>query len=382
MVAVALLALGVGGGDSTTTTVLDQTPLSGTTTLGEDGLGAVPSARDIYARDAPGVVYVRAGGDAVARIASPFGGGQADPQPGESSGTGFVLDAAGHILTNHHVVGNAREVSVEFSDERTVRAQVLGDDSTNDLALLRVDPTQADLHPLTLGDSGSARVGDPVLAIGNPFGLGRTLTTGVVSALQRQLKGPNGLTIQNVIQTDAPIGPGNAGGPLLDAGGRVIGITARMEGNGNGGIGFAIPVDTAKELLPELKRTGSVAHPYVGITGLTIDPVIAEQEVGTKQGVLVQTVYAGSPAARAGLHGGSVESQINGNRIQLGGDVITALDGRTLTSMEELTSAMAERKPGDRVELGILRERKAMRLVVRLGTAPKTQPTEAQAHTP
>lgn len=380
MVAVALLALGVGGDRPATTTVLEQAPSSSApgAGAGEAG-GSVLSARDIYERDADGVVFVSASTSAIA-AGAPFGPGRSQ-QGRTSSGSGFVLDARGHILTNRHVVGDARTVRVEFTGDRAVDAQVIGEDPTNDLALLRVDPGAAELRPLALGDSSSARVGDPVLAIGNPFGLDRTLTTGVVSALSRQLRAPNGFTMANVIQTDAPITPGSSGGPLLDASGRVIGITSQIAADaagGNAGIGVAVPINTAKRLLPELKRTGRVAHAYVGIQGITIDDSLRELQLRSDHGVLVQTVYARSPAAKAGVRGGTIESQLAGRRIQLGGDVIVSLDGRPLGSMEELTAAMAQRRPGDVVKLGILRDGRALQLAVKLGTAPKRVPSASQ----
>lgn len=373
MVAVALLTLGVGGRDSTTTTVLEQAQFSGATTPA-DGAAPELTPHAIYERDAPGVVFVRSRPVAVAAD-SPFG--ERQPQSG-ASGTGFVLDSEGHILTNQHVVGEASTVQVEFSDTRTVTAKVLGEDPTNDLALLRVDPASADLRPLTLGDSTTARVGDPVVAIGNPFGLERTLTTGVVSALERQLTAPNGFTIQNVIQTDAPINPGSSGGPLIDASGRVIGITSQIASTGgsNAGIGFAVPIDTATKLLPELKRTGSVAHAYLGITVTTIDASLDGVQPQLHRGVLVQAVIKRSPAARAGVRGGTVESQVGGNRIQLGGDVITSINGRTLKTAEELTAALAKYRPGDRIRLGILRGGEAMQLEVTLARAPKQAPSQ------
>src|SRR5829696_1887896 len=233
VVAVALLALDVGGTTSTTT-VVQQAPVASPRIAGDGDGASGLTAHDIYERDAPGVVYVRA--EIPQDESSPFGLPQG--QGGAASGTGFVIDGDGHILTNFHVVENATKVTVGFDDNRVVEARVLGTDATNDLALLKVDPDGLKLSPL---------------AIGNPFGLDRTLTTGVVSALQRQITAPNGFTIQHVIQTDASINPGNSGGPLLDAAGRVIGINSQIvaggTSGGNVGIGFAVPINTAKRLL-------------------------------------------------------------------------------------------------------------------------------------
>jgi S1-C subfamily serine protease len=381
VVAVALLVLDVGGG-GTTTTVVQQAPVASPSSEGGQAARTAAqqglTAHDIYERDAPGVVHVRS----VLRSttsSSPFG----TDQGGEATGTGFVIDGDGHILTNYHVVADASSVSVGFDDNRVVDARVLGTDATNDLALLQVDPAGLKLAPLQLGDSSTAQVGDPVLAIGNPFGLDRTLTTGVVSALQREISAPNGFTIQHVIQTDAPINPGNSGGPLLDAAGRVIGINSQIitggAGNGNVGIGFAVPINTAKKLLPQLKQSGSVVHAYLGITGATIDASLADLQLKVDKGVLVQTVTADGPAARAGVHGGTIESQLGGARIMLGGDVIQSFDGHEIDSMSDLTGEIAKHRPSDRIRLGILRSGDPKQLTVMLGTAPRVAPSQTQS---
>ncbi|HKG03303.1 MAG TPA: trypsin-like peptidase domain-containing protein [Conexibacter sp.] len=382
VVAVALLLLDVGGG-GTTTTVVQQAPVaspSGTSAAAAAEQGGL-TAHDIYERDAPGVVHIRSELKASAST-SPFG----TDQGGEATGTGFVIDAEGHILTNYHVVADATSVDVGFDDNRVVQARVLGTDATNDLALLQVETDGLKLSPLQLGDSKTAQVGDPVLAIGNPFGLDRTLTTGVVSALQRQITAPNGFTIQHVIQTDAPINPGNSGGPLLDAAGRVLGINSQIisggAGNGNVGIGFAVPINTAKKLLPQLKQTGSVVHAYLGITGATIDASLADLQLKVSKGVLVQTVEPDGPASKAGLHGGTIESQVGGARIMLGGDVIQSFDGDAVDSMSDLTADIAQHKPGDRIRLGILRSGNAKQVTVALGTAPRTAPSQSQTQSP
>lgn len=380
VVAVALLVLDLGGGDGTTTTVVQQAPVASPSAEAGSGAEEGLTAHDIYERDAPGVVFVRSEreGDT---DASPFG----TDQGGEATGTGFVIDGEGHILTNYHVVADATSVSVGFDDNRVVPARVLGTDATNDLALLRVEDTDGlKLAPLALGDSSTAQVGDPVLAIGNPFGLDRTLTTGVVSALQRQITAPNGFTIQHVIQTDAPINPGNSGGPLLDAAGRVIGINSQIvssgaAGGGNVGIGFAVPINTAKKLLPQLKQSGSVVHAYLGITGATIDASLDDLQLRVDRGVLVQTVQADGPAADAGLRGGTIESQLGGARIMLGGDVIQTFDGKPIDSMSDLTGEIARHKPGDRVRLEILRSSDEKTITITLGRAPRTAPSQTQS---
>src|SRR3954464_5947782 len=302
------------GGSSKTTTVVQQAPLA--TADASQKSGGPLTARDIYKRDAPGVAFITA--QIVQRTPSPFGTQQ---QQGTSTGSGFVLANNGTIATNAHVVDGATKVAVRFGDGASRPATILGVDKSTDLALLKIDPKGANLHPLTLGSSHGLQAGDPAIAIGNPFGLDRTLTTGVVSALQRQIKAPNGFTIDNVIQTDAAINPGNSGGPLLDATGRVIGINSQIEtgggGNGNVGIGFAIPIDTAKTLIPQLKDKGSVDHAYLGITSSTIDGSLAGLNLPVKKGALVQQVQQGSPAAKAGIQGGDIQAQMNGDAILL-----------------------------------------------------------------
>jgi S1-C subfamily serine protease len=384
VVAAALLATGVGGGS--TTTVVQQAPMASPTSSSGSSSGSSAegtlTAHDIYERDAPGVVFIRS--RIVQQVQSPFGLAP-ESQQSTATGTGFVIDGEGHVLTNYHVIAGASEVTVGFDDKRFVQAKVLGTDPQNDLALLKVDPSGLTLKPLQLGDSATANVGDPVLAIGNPFGLDRTLTTGVVSALQREIQAPNGFAIQHVIQTDAPINPGNSGGPLLDAAGRVIGINSQIEtggaGNGNVGIGFAVPINTAKRLLPELKKSGTVVHAYLGITGVTIDNALADLQLKVERGVLVQSVQAGGPAARAGIHGGSIESQVGGQSLVLGGDVIVSLDGKAVDSMEALSSQIARHEPGDELKVGLLRSGSPKTVTVTLGKAPAQAPGQ-QSQTP
>jgi S1-C subfamily serine protease len=241
------------------------------------------------------------------------------------------------------------------------------------VALLKIDPTGADLHPLVLGSSHGLQVGDPTIAIGNPFGLDRTLTTGVVSALQRQIKAPNGFTIDNVIQTDAAINPGNSGGPLLDATGRVVGINSQIEtgggGDGNVGIGFAIPIDTVKHEIGALKAKGTVQYAYLGVTTQTIDASFAGL-LPVKSGALVQAVTAGSPAAKAGLRGGDITAQVGGESVALGGDIITKVDGRAVNTGDDLTAIVGHHKAGDKVSVEFLRDGKSKTAEVTLGKRP------------
>ncbi len=250
----ATIAASGGFGSSTKTVTVQETPIvSASISAGKQAL----TAREVYARDAPGVVFVNATGINESQSTSEFLKGEGGEQ-GTATGSGFEIDDNGAILTNWHVVQGAVSVTVSIEHGRTVKASVIGKDPSDDLAVLRVPTDGLTLHPLTLGDSSSAQVGDPVFAIGNPFGLARTLTTGVISALQRQITSPNGVTIDNALQTDAPINPGNSGGPLLNEHGEVIAINSQIETGGNGGgnvgIAFAIPINTAKSELPDLER--------------------------------------------------------------------------------------------------------------------------------
>ena len=377
LVAGAVAVLDVGGA-SKTTTVVQQAPLATADANQKDG-GPL-TAREIYKRDAPGVAFITA--QIVQRTSSPFDFGIPQEQQGTSTGSGFVLDKDGTIATNAHVVDGATKVSVRFGDGAAHPAKILGVDKSTDLALLKIDPKGVDLHPLALGSSRGLQVGDPTIAIGNPFGLDRTLTTGVVSALQRQIKAPNGFTIDNVIQTDAAINPGNSGGPLIDATGRVIGINSQIEtgsgGNGNVGIGFAIPIDTVKQKINDLKTKGTVQYAYLGVSSQTIDSSFAGL-LPVKSGALVQTVTAGSPAAKAGLQGGDITAQVGGTPVALGGDIITKVDNQVVKTADDLSSVVGRHKAGDKVKVEFVRDRKTKTVEVTLGKRPASLSADQQA---
>jgi len=365
--AVALLDI---GGHDKTTTVVQQAPLATADANQRDS--GVLTARDIYKRDAPGVAFITA--QIVQRTqASPFDFGIPQEQQGTSTGSGFVLDESGTIATNAHVVEGSTKVSVRFGDGATHAAKVLGVDKSTDLALLKIDPKGVDLHPLTLGSSKGLQVGDPTIAIGNPFGLDRTLTTGVVSALQREIKAPNGFTIDHVIQTDAAINPGNSGGPLIDATGKVIGINSQIEtgggNNGNVGIGFAIPIDTVKQKIEQLKTKGTIQYAYLGVSAATVDSSFAGL-LPVKSGALVQSVTAASPAAKAGIHGGSITAQVGGAPVVLGGDIITKVDGTAIATNQQLSSVISKHKPGDKVKVEFMRDHHSKTVEVTLTTRP------------
>ncbi|HEX8205182.1 MAG TPA: trypsin-like peptidase domain-containing protein [Solirubrobacteraceae bacterium] len=337
-----------GGGDGgTRTTIVQQAPLD---TGSEDG-GLTPA--EIYQRDAPGVVFILA--DVVSQSQSPFDFGA--PQRGQSTGSGFVIDREGNILTNAHVVEGATNVTVQFADERTADAEIRGRDPSSDLALIKVDPDGLELKPLSLGTSKDVEVGDPTVAIGNPFGLDRTLTTGVVSALQRRIDAPDGFQITDVIQTDAAINPGNSGGPLIDAGGRVIGINSAIRTGGGGeggniGIGFAVPIDTAKRVLPTLKEGDDVERAYLGVTTATVTP---DLNLRAESGAVVQDLEPLGPADRAGVRPG---------------DIIVGVDGRPVKSTDDVSRLVDAKDPGDEVEVEVIRAGERERVKVKLAKRP------------
>ncbi len=379
LVALALAAaLGLTGGE--TTTVVQQAPLSNPRApVNADGDAL--TARDIYKRDAPGVVFVRA--KVVEQTPSPFG--PSERREGEATGSGFVIGAGGLILTNAHVVDGATEIEVRFQDDKRAKAKVLGKDRSTDIALLKVDPKDLELRPLQLGSAKNVEVGDPVVAIGNPFGLDRTLTTGVVSAKAREIQGLNGFTISDVIQTDAAINPGNSGGPLIDGAGRVIGINTQIAtgagGSGNVGIGFAVPIDTAKRLLPDLKK-GSVETGYLGVTTREVNEDLEGLNLPADSGVLVIDVQRGGPAAKSGIRGGSIEAQLEGEPVTLGGDIIVAVDGKALKTSEQLASYIGSKRKGDTVSVTLVRDGKRKTVRVKLAERPQNGPQVAPQPAP
>ncbi len=355
VVAVIAAAGGLSSSQKTVTVVQQAAPIA-PSNASQQNTGLTP--HQIYEKDAPGVAFVTS--TIVRQSESPFGlGGSEGQQQGTATGSGFVINSDGTILTNYHVVENAVKVTVSFEHGKTVEAKVVGKDPSNDLAILRIPTEGLTMHVLTLGDSSKAQVGDPVLAIGNPFGLDRTLTTGVVSALQREITAPNGFTISNVLQTDAPINPGNSGGPLLNEAGEVIGINSQIETGGSGGgsvgIGFAVPINTAKSELTQLEKGGTVRSAYLGVSTLTIDGSLSALNLPVKAGALVETVEGGTPAAKAGIRGGNLEVQTSGGKVAVGGDIVVAVDGKTIANAEDLTSVIGSKKPGDTISVEVLR---------------------------
>lgn len=359
---VAVGAVALLGGLEGDTTVITETASAPNPPLASP-TGAL-SVNEIYQRAAPGVV----------QITSTSGNIGGPPQ--QALGSGFVLDKAGRIVTNYHVIDGANQIRVSFSNRDTVEARLIGSDPSTDLALLQVGTSASALTPLPLGDSDRVQVGDAVVAIGNPFGLDRTVTSGIVSALQRLITAPNSFTIDHVIQTDAPINHGNSGGPLLNSRGQVIGVNTQIEtggipNSGNVGIGFSVPSNTVKDVVAQLMRTGRVDHAYLGITGQAINSVVADKyNLPVASGVLVGSVTSDSGAAKAGLLGGKTQVVVAGQTYVLGGDIIVSLDGRPISSIEQLREAIAAHKPGDKVSLGIYRDATKTGVTVTLGRQP------------
>ncbi len=332
--------------------------------------GSDRTVGQVYQEDAQGVAFIAA--EEKATAPSPFG---APSGGGTATGSGILIDSDGHVLTNAHVVDGSASVTVKFGEGESLPAKVLGADDSTDIAVLSVDAGSVDAKPLDLGDSDAVKVGDGAIAIGNPYGLDRTVTTGIISALQRQISAPNGFTISDVIQTDAAINPGNSGGPLIDAGGRVIGVNSQIAtgsgGSGSVGIGFAVPINTAKSVAEQIIDGGSVKHAYLGIEGADLNGDLAKiLNLDVDQGVLVQKVTPDGPAAAAGLEAGDATVAFEGAQVKAGGDVITAIDGKSITGMEDLIAAVNAKEPGDTATLTVLRGGSTRDLDVQLADRP------------
>ena len=318
------------------------------------------TVNEIYDGASAGVAFIEAAGAEQAAPQTPFGGPPAPAPEQRASGSGFVIDDEGHVMTNAHVIDGAGQIEVTLGDdEASYEAELVGQDNSTDIAVLKVDAPADELEPLALGDSSALDVGDPVVAIGNPFGLDRTVTAGIVSALQRQISAPDGFTISDVIQTDAPINPGNSGGPLLDATGEVVGVNSQIESStqGNVGIGFAVPIDTAREIGQQLIESGEVQHAFLGISGADLEPEIADVlNLDANSGALVQDVVPDSPADDAGIEAGDASVTVGGQEVRAGGDLIVAVDGESVSGMDDVIATVDSHKPGDEIELTLLRD--------------------------
>ena len=357
-----------GGG---TTTVFSEVagPVDTSTRIQADSSSAM-SVQEIYQHAGPGVLQVTS---TSVDSGDPFFG----PQPRVSLGSGFVIDEDGYIVTNYHVIESARQIEVNFSGDDRVRATIVGVDPSTDLAVLKINAQVRALTPLPLGDSDAVRVGDAVVAIGNPFGLERTVTAGIVSALQREITAPNGYTIDKVIQTDAPINQGNSGGPLLNTRGQVIGVNSQIEpgdsGTGNLGIGFAVPAATVREVFAQIRESGKVEHAYLGVQTQEIDEVLATTyRLPVETGVIITEVIPGSPAEDAGLKGGERQVIFGGTSYTLGGDIVTAADGEQVASPDDLRRLIEAKDPGDAMTLDIRRGDSKRTVSVTLGRRPTT----------
>jgi S1-C subfamily serine protease len=327
-------------------------------------------ATRVYEEASPGVVTIR----------SVFGSNGAE-------GSGFVLDAEGEIVTNAHVVTEesggdretAEQVYVEFPDRNVVPAEIVGFDPFVDVALLKIEPDGLDLRPLRLGDDRDLRVGQPVAAIGSPFGEQQSLSVGVVSATHRTVQSLTRFEISGAIQTDASINPGNSGGPLLDAGARVIGINQQIETNSgaNDGVGFAVPISAIEHSLAQLREDGEAEYAYIGVSTQPLYPQLARKlGLDTDFGGLVAEVSSGGPAEKAGIRGGNDKVSFQAGRYRTGGDVILRVDGHEIVTPDDLAEAVAERQPGEAATLTILRDGERQRLEVTLGKRPDDPPSE------
>ncbi len=349
-------------------TIKEVAPARGsseTAPVGESGI----SVREVYTQDGPGVVSVDVA---------------ATSDLGAGGGSGFVVSEAGHIVTNQHVVEGAEDISVRFSGGERREAELVGEDPSTDVAVIRVDAPKESLRPLTLGDSDAVSVGEPVIAIGNPLDVGISVTTGIVSGLGRPIKAPNDYTIDDAVQTDAAINPGNSGGPLLDSRGTVIGVNAQIASQTGGfeGVGFAVPINTVKDVVKQLIAEGKVVHGYIGVgmfpegvdalaayTGLS-ERELREEYGLPANGAIVSDVTPGGPAERAGIRSGE-EQEIEGVSVPKG-DVITEIEGEPVSSADDVIEVVNSRKPGDRLTLTVVTPGEEARTVrVTVGTRPE-----------
>lgn len=328
--------------------------------------GSQLSLADLFSKSQDGVVQI---------VVRKTGDNASD----RAIGSGIVYDLSGHIITSNHVVEDYQKIRVVFHDGQSYSAKVSGTDRFADLAVIKVDADPQALHPLPLGDSSKLRIGDQVTAIGSPFGLSGSMTSGIVSQLGRILNPPNlqSFSIPNVIQTDAAINPGNSGGPLLNNYGEVIGInTAIQTETGEfSGVGFAIPSNTMKKIVPVLIQTGHYKHPWLGVSGITVDPDLADSlGLSTHSGFLIENIVSDSPASKAGLHASNQTKTVDGIKYKFGGDIITGIDSVKVTKLEDLLNYLQDYKyAGDTMIMHIVRDNKTMDVTLTLQERPYSQ---------
>jgi S1-C subfamily serine protease len=374
----ALIAAGCGGGGDTTITEPNTAGSAQQVVIQSSGGSFNPA--EIYKDVSPGVVTIISVFDSSGTAILGGGGGNSAGQ-----GSGFVVDKDGDIVTNAHVVTSggrlngggsphaAKQVFVEFGDRNRVPAEIKGFDADADVALIKVDPDGLDLKPVSLSPRSSFAVGEPVAAIGSPFGEEQSLSVGVVSATNRTVEGLTNFGIDNAIQTDASINPGNSGGPLLDAKGQVIGINEQIASSSgsNSGVGFAIPVTSVRYSLDQLRATGKVEYAFLGVTSESLYPQLADHlGLDTKSGALITDVVNGSPADNAGLKGSTGETTFQLQHVKTGGDVVIAVDGKPVLQNNDLSKLVAQKKPGDSVTLDIIRGGQHATVDVTLGARP------------
>jgi 2-alkenal reductase len=419
-VAGGLVGYNLAGLSSASSVVLEKTaatmpqPVNAVTLTGPAGPGPIIASaaddqvlEDLYLKANPSVVNIVTTSRVktssifpqfpdIPGFENPFGNiprGQAPQdfvQRGE--GSGFVWDTEGRIVTNNHVVENADKITVTFFDDRSATAKVVGTDPDSDLAVIKVDPKGLDLRPLPIGNSEEMKVGQQVVAIGNPFGLEGTMTTGIISALGRslpagsQLVGGGSYTIPDVIQTDAAINPGNSGGPLLNMKGEVIGVNSAIESpvRANSGVGFAIPSRILKIVIPQLINSGKTQHSWLGISGMTLNPQLNEAMglSADQRGVLVVDVTKNGPADKANLRPSTIDKTIDGEQVQVGGDIIVGIDDQKVQRFDDLLTYLAyDTKPGQDVTLSLLRDGKTEQVTVTLADRPSPQERATQQPT-